>query len=786
MLTATLLVAGLVQAVSIVVEEPAPAAAADLSQFNPGRIIDDSLFFNGTALSAPQVQSFLASMVPRCQAGYTCMKDFRQATTNKPADAMCAGYTGMPYESAADIIAKVGQSCGISQKVLLVTLQKEQGLVTHTWPSDWRYTIAMGQGCPDTQACDVAYYGFFNQVYGAARQFKRYANPPGTSNFFTWYAPGKTWNVRYHPNEACGSSPVYIQNQATANLYYYTPYQPNAAALAAGYGEGNGCSAYGNRNFYQWYVDWFGSTRGYDVGSYFADYFNANRAWLGYTMGPMQCGLSNGGCSQQFQGGWVYSSAGSYVRGVRNELMPTWSNYGRQNGELGYPILDKRCDDMTPGVCRQEFQGGWIVSSAATGNRVVPSDIQAVWSNWGRDFGAMGLPLFDRGCDAAKCVQQFQSAWVVKNARIGVRVVPNAVYATWSNWGREAGILGFPTGDPTVPGGANYTQTFQGGTVTVTNNVGAVTATSDPWFAAVLSSPWLGASSGDRSCSLKDGGCYQPFAGGWVLRSSAGAYAVPSAVLQTWFNWGREWGILGFPTGPPSANPATGNYTQTFQGGTVTVTNNVGAVTATSDPWFAAVLSSPWLGASSGDRSCSLKDGGCYQPFAGGWVLRSSAGAYAVPSAVLQTWFNWGREWGILGFPTGPPSANPATGNYTQTFQGGTVTVTNNVGAVTATSDPWFAAVLSSPWLGASSGDRSCSLKDGGCYQPFAGGWVVRSSAGAYAVPSAVLQTWFNWGREWGILGFPTGPPSANPATGNYTQTFQGGTITVTNGVGRF
>ena len=93
----------------------------------------------------------------------------------------------------------------------------------------------MGQGCPDTADCDVRYYGFFNQVQGAAWQFKRYANPVGTTKVFTWYAPGKTWNVRYHPNAACGSSPVYIQNQATANLYYYTPYQPNGAALAAGY-----------------------------------------------------------------------------------------------------------------------------------------------------------------------------------------------------------------------------------------------------------------------------------------------------------------------------------------------------------------------------------------------------------------------------------------------------------------------------------------------------------------------------------------------------------------------
>jgi hypothetical protein len=67
-------------------------------------------------------------------------------------------------------------------------------------------------------------------------------------------------NIRYNPNAACGTSPVYIQNQATVNLYNYTPYQPNAAALAAGYGTGNACSAYGNRNFWNFFTDWFGPT----------------------------------------------------------------------------------------------------------------------------------------------------------------------------------------------------------------------------------------------------------------------------------------------------------------------------------------------------------------------------------------------------------------------------------------------------------------------------------------------------------------------------------------------
>ncbi len=235
---------------------------ADLTRFRPGNIISDNVFFDSSAMTEQEIQAFLEARVPSCQSGYTCLKDKLDTSRSTSADAMCAAYPGAANERASRIIYKVAQACGINPRVILVTLQKEQGLVTHTWPSDWRYTIAMGQGCPDTAACDQRYYGFFNQVYGAAWQMKRYANPPGTSAYFTWYAPGKTWNIRYNPEVSCGSSPVFVENQATANLYYYTPYQPNAAALRAGYAASSDpCSAYGNRNFYNYFTDWFGSTQ---------------------------------------------------------------------------------------------------------------------------------------------------------------------------------------------------------------------------------------------------------------------------------------------------------------------------------------------------------------------------------------------------------------------------------------------------------------------------------------------------------------------------------------------
>jgi hypothetical protein len=236
---------------------PAPSAqAVSGGLWNPGYIISDAMFYDGSALVAADVQSFLQSRVAACDAGYTCLKDYRQATPTIAPTALCpGGYAGSANERASDILAKVGNACNISQKALLVLLEKEQGLVGSRHPSASAYAHATGFGCPDTAPCDPAFAGFFYQVYNAARQFQNYAQHPTSWN----YQPGRVNQILYNPNRACGTGSVYIQNKATAGLYIYTPYQPNAAALSNMYGTGDRCSSYGNRNFWRIFSDWFGS-----------------------------------------------------------------------------------------------------------------------------------------------------------------------------------------------------------------------------------------------------------------------------------------------------------------------------------------------------------------------------------------------------------------------------------------------------------------------------------------------------------------------------------------------
>ncbi|WP_284231128.1 hypothetical protein [Arenivirga flava] len=169
------------------------AAAADLRTFDPGNIISDENFFNSATMDAPGVQRFLDSQVSSCPSGSLCLKNFRQDTFTRAGDRYCSEYAGAGRESAADIIAKVARACGINPQVILVTLQKEQGLVRASNPSRAAVDRAMGYMCPDTpQGCNPAYFGFYNQVFNAARQFKLYqfATNSNGSPYFTAYAPG--------------------------------------------------------------------------------------------------------------------------------------------------------------------------------------------------------------------------------------------------------------------------------------------------------------------------------------------------------------------------------------------------------------------------------------------------------------------------------------------------------------------------------------------------------------------------------------------------------------------
>ena len=250
--------------------------AVDLSGFKAGNIISDAVMRNYTSMTEADIQKFLDKK-NSCDKAVSSVSGIKKATGESFGIKYQYKYTydGTTYyyhvedgkfvclnnekfngETAAHIIYQAAQDYKINPQVLIVLLQKEQGLITDKWPNiNHQYRSATGYGCPDNKPCNSEYYGFKNQVRWAADLFDDVLSG-GWSTY-----PVGTNTIRWSPKASCGGSKVNIENRATSALYRYTPYQPNAAALKAGYGAGDSCSAYGNRNFYAYFTDWFGSTQ---------------------------------------------------------------------------------------------------------------------------------------------------------------------------------------------------------------------------------------------------------------------------------------------------------------------------------------------------------------------------------------------------------------------------------------------------------------------------------------------------------------------------------------------
>jgi cell wall-associated NlpC family hydrolase len=237
------------------------ATPAACTEWDAGNIISDAVFYNSQALpDEAAVQAALDKVGGSCTAS-TCLRLDTYATT--PAtSAWCRPYpvpqNGNP-ERYAVILLKLAQVCGVNPQVAIVMVMKEsQGLTRAVPPA-----ALTGFGCPDTgpggSANCQGSAGVWAQTLGMFTSFAKLHQDAKYVN----YPEGKTsqilWNVK---ETGCGAAPVLVANRATATLYTYTPYQPNAAALAAYPGVGDACSAYGNRNFFRMFQNTFGPTGG--------------------------------------------------------------------------------------------------------------------------------------------------------------------------------------------------------------------------------------------------------------------------------------------------------------------------------------------------------------------------------------------------------------------------------------------------------------------------------------------------------------------------------------------
>jgi len=280
-------------------------------------------------MSVDQIQNFLDAQVPNCDTygtqkatdwgrsdlthaqfatqvkgwpgpPYVCLRNYYEVPKTSPGAGIpdnSYNHNGNPPAgsiSAAQMIYNAEQQYHISAKVLLVKIQTESSgpLTQDSWPLASQYTYAMAAHCPDSgpggsPVCDPNYAGFSIQISEAAKLLRSYldgmdqswwgctengikvqcaANRDGGSDPGGGYkVPFTNDFILYNPSRSCGGTTFTIQTKATAALYTYTPYQPNAGALGSVSNTSQGgtaaCGAYGNRNFWWWFNKWFGSSQ---------------------------------------------------------------------------------------------------------------------------------------------------------------------------------------------------------------------------------------------------------------------------------------------------------------------------------------------------------------------------------------------------------------------------------------------------------------------------------------------------------------------------------------------
>lgn len=732
---ATLILASVVVLAGVVVPAT-PAAALSGSDFDPGYIISDERFFDYTSMSEADIQAFLNAKVANCRATDStlpCLKSLVTSTNNRAPGITghCTGYSSEGWESAARIIWKVSQSCRINPQVLLATLEKEQGIVTASRPDSWQYKAAMGYGCPDTAPCDAAYFGFFNQVYMGAWQFRQYTLRPAG-----WRHQVGLTQIYWSPNSACGTSVVNIRNQATANLYNYTPYRPNAASLANLAGTGDACSTYGNRNFWRFFNSWFGLSTAGGVTAIDSLY-----ASLGGSSGQLGSATSDyipistpvaSGTGRAYAAGSIYWTARTGAAAVSGAYRDLYFAYNGASGSLSWPNSQRMSIGSGEG---QSFVGGSIYSSPESGVHSVQGTVRDAYFSLGSVFGVLGWPTAESSRIAATVagtVQQFQGGSLYMSA-LGNQIVGGQIASAYSAAGGPAAAIGWPL----TP---EYGYQFNGG------------------------------------------GYGQMFEGGSIFASTAGSYVVKEPIRTSYFAAGGAAGALGWPTATGECVNAE-TCSQSFQGGTLYWTAAEGARIGLP-AIEASYAANGGVGGPLGARASGLvkineNGGGFGQTFAGGSIYASPAGAFIVRGGIRDVYWGQGGAAGPLAFPQGEATCD-AAGNCQQAFRGASIYWSPTGGGrigLPAIEDALAAAGGVEGFLGQrASGLIVIAGNGGGHGQVFMGGSIYASASGAFPVSGAIRDAYFGVGGSSGAIGWPTGLQSCDP-DGTCSQQFQFGRI---------
>ena len=766
------------------------------SDFDPGNIISDAQFYQSGAMTEAEIQAFLDSKIGTC-SNSNCLNVLYARTEARSNDRnICTGFTpdSDAIERASAIIYKVQQSCGISAKVILVTLQKEQSLVTSKGPTTGRLGAAMGWLCPDTAPCDEGVASFFRQVYGGTWQLKRYNTP----DYWGTYHPG-TYSILYNPNTSCGRRTVTIKNDATAALYNYTPYTPNAGALANLYGTAD-CGSYGNRNFWTYFNDWFGNPAFGDGVRYVTAKYTAT----GGEAGPLGAATSTGTCSssvyscyQNYQHGVIYwsSSLGAFAvtgsfgdyyllrGGVLGPLGPPTSDY--------YTVTDPNGDGFTQG-----FANG-MVYNGPPGRYAMIGASQAAYTAGGWLRGPLGWPTSDQACVTGGCSQTLERGAIYTSGAV-VAAMDDTLNSAYRTAGGPTGAYGWPLSAVTTiesSNGNGRTVGLTGGMLYNSANGTVLLPTEHQRL--YVASGWIRNSMGWPTaavdCTLPGGGCRSTFQQGdiYVPKTGTGFAVSDPAIAAAYRTAGGPAGSLGWPStavtdinGSPNGNGRTEGFTK----GMIYL---YGATAVSiSNPLQKAYVAAGWVRGSLGwptaqptcapDGSCtmSFEHGSLYQPGAGG-------GFSITDGRIADAYVASGGATGPLGAPISLTTLiyTPSNGQgNAQGFKGGMIYASaQGTFTLTPAAQRGFidAGWLRGP-LGWPTADPVC---DGaGCVLKFQGGTLyVPASGAAFSITNPELSTYYDTsGAYSGPLGFPVTATASiqTPSNGSgFAQGFSGGYI---------
>ncbi|MCC9203587.1 GH25 family lysozyme [Arthrobacter sp. zg-Y769] len=362
---------------------------------------------------------------------------------------------------------------------------------------------------------------------------------------------------------------------------------------------------------------------------------------LGSSTTGIICGLVNGGCYQNFsKGALLYSPASGVQPSLNGGIRDAWRKIGFEKSILGYPTGAETCG-LTGGGCYQNFQKGAILWSPATGAQVSKNgSIRDTWKKSGFETGALGYPTGTETCGLAGggCYQNFQKGAILWSPASGAHISANGVIRdAYRKAGFETGRLGYPTGAETceLRDGGCY-QNFQNGAILWSADTGAQISTAsairDAWAASKFETGPLGYPTGPETCGLRDGGCYQNFQNGAILWSKAtGAQVSANGVIrEAWRKNGFETGSLGYPTGAETCGLRDGGCYQNFQNGAILWSKATGAQVSSAgairDAWRQNGFETGALGYPTGAETCTKTSPmKCTQTFQGGTITWTAA-----------------------------------------------------------------------------------------------------------------------------------------------------------------